>query len=230
MTRLHPFTPFVATLGTAILAFVLPAPTGPLALYVGVSLLVLLAGEWRAVRAAVFLSVTIWGLLFLLHVLVPGGRGAEAALAQGARIGAVATASVFLLRTFDPSAFLDAFAERGWPFAPGYVVVATMQAAPRLRRRADAILEAQRARGLRVGGTPVARLRALAPLTLPLLLGTIAEVDDRALALESRGLGSAPRHARRTALAPRRFRTIDRVLCVGTALATASALAWRLAS
>ena len=227
--KLHPFTPFVATAGTAILAFALPAPGGQLALYGAVSLLAVLAGEPRAVRTAVLLSLTIWGFLWLLHVLLPGGRGAETALAQGARIGAVATVSVYLLRTFDASALLDAFAERGWPFTPAYLMVATMQAAPRLRARAASILEAQRARGLRVGRSPIGRIRALAPLTLPLLLGTIAEVDDRALALESRGLGRH-RGVARTALAPPAFRLIDTIVCWGTALAVAGALAVRVSA
>jgi len=216
------------TAGTAALAFTLPAPSGPLVLYAGVVLLVLLAGAARAGRTAALLSLTIWGFLWLLHVVLPGGRGPEAALAQGARIGAIATASVYLLHTFDPSAFLDAFAARGWPFAPAYFMVATMQAAPRLRARASGILEAQRARGLRVGRSPLARIRAIVPLTLPLLLGTIAEVDDRALALESRGLGGR-RSSRRTPLAPSPFRSIDEALCWGTALAVAAALAVRLA-
>lgn len=221
--RLHPFTPLVATLGTAVLAFTLPAPAGPAALYAAIACLALASGNGGAARAAALLCLPLWGFLVLLHAILPGGEGLSAAVAQGARLGAVGTASVFLLRTFDPSRFLDAVAERGWSFHAAYLVVATLQAVPTLRDRAAGILEAQRARGLRVGGSPLRRLRALVPVTLPLLFGTLAEVDERAMALETRGMGGSVRRAR-TPLSPPVRTPVDRLLCWGTVVASAVAL------
>ncbi len=187
--KLHPYTPFVLVLATAILAFLLPAPVGPLALYGLVILVALTAGMPRTVAVAALVTAPLWAFLLLLHVVLPGGDGPAAAAAQGARLGAVATASLMLLRSFRPARFLDAASARGATLGAAYLVVSTLDAAPRLRRQAAAILEAQRARGLRVGGTPIGRLRALVPLTLPLVLGTLSEVDERAMALEVRGFG-----------------------------------------
>ena len=131
------------------------------------------------------------------------------AATQAARLGAIATASLALYASFSPSRFVDAVAERGWPFSASYLVVATLLALPRFRARAAAILEAQRSRGLRLRGNPVNRVRAIGPVTFPLLLGALAEVDERGFALETRCAGAV---TRRTPLDPPRDTVVDRVV------------------
>jgi energy-coupling factor transport system permease protein len=234
--RAHPFTPFVLALAIALLAFLLPAPAGPLALYAAVIALAAASGVGGAARAAALVCLPLWGFLFVLHGLLGDGptvhvgplalsrAGLELALAQAGRFGAVATASLALLRAFQPARFLDAVAARGWSFHGAYLLVATLQAGPRLRQRAGQVLEAQRARGLRYRGSPLARLRALAPVVLPLVLGALAEVDDRAMALEARAMGAA----RRTPLAPPRDTTTDRLLRWGSVALVAGVLVWRV--
>lgn len=227
LRALHPFTPLVLTIGVVVLAFALPAPGGPAALY-AVAIAVAAFTHPAAALHGAMISAPLWAFLLLLHVILPGGEGIAAAASQGARLGAVATASFLLLRSFNPSRFLDAVAERGWPFPAAYLVVATMQAAPRLRERSALILESQRARGLRVGGGPAARLRALRPLILPLLLSVVTETDDRALALEVRGLAGGAGAPARTPLAPVPATARDRLLWWGTVAMCAGTLAWRL--
>ncbi|HEX6644160.1 MAG TPA: energy-coupling factor transporter transmembrane component T [Gemmatimonadales bacterium] len=223
--KLHPFTPFALVLAVAALAFILPAPSGPAALYAAVAATALARGMRGAVVAGAVVSLPLWVFLVLLHAILPGGEGAAAALAQGARLGAVATASVMLIRTFDPSRFLDAASAGGWSLGAAFLIVSTMQAAPRLRLRAGSILEAQRARGLVAGGSPVARLKALVPVTLPLALGTLAEVDERAMALEIRAFGGG---GRRTPLEIPAMSARDRLLRWGAVLAVSAAAGWRL--
>ncbi len=234
--RAHPFTLFAVTAGVAALAFALPAPAGPIALYAVVVAAALLTGAAASARDATLVCLPLWVLLLLLHALPGDGAtvalrsvvlsraGLAVALAQAARLGAVATASLALFRSFDPSRFLDAVAVRGWSFHAAYLLVATLQAAPRFRQRAATILEAQRARGLRYGGGPLRRARALVPLALPLILGMLGEVDERAMALETRGLDA---RGPRTPLAPPRDRTADRVLRWGMLLLVVAACAWR---
>ncbi|HEU4827745.1 MAG TPA: energy-coupling factor transporter transmembrane component T [Gemmatimonadales bacterium] len=224
--RLHPYTPFVLVLATALLAFLLPAPAGPMALYAAVIGAALLSGMTKTVAGGALVTLPLWAFLVLLHVVLPGGDGLAAALAQGARLGAVATASLMLLRSFNPSRFLDAASARGSSLSAAFLVVSTLEAAPRLRRRAAMILEAQRARGLRVGGSPAARLRALVPLTLPLVLGTLSDVDDRAMALEIRGFGGGNA---RTPLDPPATTRRDHLYRWGAVAAVVAAAAWRIA-
>ena len=103
-------------------------------------------------------------------------------------------------------------------------MLATLQAAPRLRARVTRILEAQRSRGLRVRGRALGRARALVPVTLPLILQTLGEVDARAMALETRGVGTA----RRTALEIVRMRWPDWASLLMAFTAVLVALTWRV--
>jgi energy-coupling factor transport system permease protein len=226
VARAHPFTPLVLAAAIVVLAFALPAPRGPMALYAATAALVALAGAPRALITGAIVCLPLWFFLFILHVALRGGDGLDAALAQGARLGAIATASAALLRSFRPSRFLDAMAVRGLSFHAAYLIVATLQSLPRLRARAHAIQEAQRARGLRLRGAPLGRLRALVPLTLPLMLGSLAEVDDRAMALETRGVAAR----RRTPLAPPSWSGWDVLACSAAAAALLLALGWRVVS
>jgi energy-coupling factor transport system permease protein len=67
-----------------------------------------------------------------------------------------------------------------------FVAVATIEAVPALVERAGVIGESQRARGLDTEGSLRARLRGLLPLIGPVIIGTLTDVEERSLALESR--------------------------------------------
>ena len=63
--------------------------------------------------------------------------------------------------------------------------------------RAATIIAAQRSRGLDTEGSLLRRLRGLVPIVAPVILGSIAEVEERTMALEARGF---TRPGRRTLL------------------------------
>lgn len=194
----HPFTPLTLAVTAAVLAFALPAPAGPLALG-GAAVLLALVERVAAdvTRAAVLTALPFWVFLFLLHVVI--GDAPQVALITGARIFAVVAVFLLALATVHPGRLLDGLVDRGVPFAAAYLLTATLQVVPRLRARAGQILDAQRCRGLRVRGGPHHRIRAVVPLAIPLVLSVLAEVDDRTIALESRGMGASKR---RTPLDP----------------------------
>jgi energy-coupling factor transport system permease protein len=235
--RAHPFTPLVLTLAVAAGAVAAPGPVAATSIYGLTVAIVLAAGVGRAAVRALLPLAPLWFFLFLLHgVLGDGARvsvaglslsreGLLLAITQAARLGAIATASLGLYASFSPARFVDAVAARGWPFSLSYLVVATLLALPRFRARAATIVDAQRSRGLRIGGSPLNRVRALGPVTFPLLLGALAEVDERGFALESR-CASGVTH--RTPLAPPADTGADRVLRWLGALAAAASVGWRL--
>ena len=235
--RAHPFTPLVLTVCIAVAAIALPGPEAAASVYAATLLLVVFVGAGRAALRALIPLAPLWFFLFLLHGVLGGGEtvtilgatlsrgGLVLAATQAARLGAIATASFALYASFSPARFVDAVAQHGWSFSLAYLVVATLLALPRLRARAASILEAQRSRGLRLRGSPLNRLRAIGPITFPLLLGALAEVDERGFALETR---SASAVHRRTALAPPPDRVLDRVVrWIGIAAAL-SAVLWRV--
>jgi energy-coupling factor transport system permease protein len=221
---LHPFTPFLLVPAAALLAVLLPAPWGPVVLLLLVLVIALLLGAFRQVGAAVLLTLPLWIFLLILHGAMRGGEGWLAAIAQGSRLTAIILASLLAYRAFRPPRFLDAAATRGWSSSAALLMLATLQAAPRLRARVTRILEAQRSRGLRVRGRALGRARALVPVTLPLILQTLGEVDARAMALDTRGVGTA----RRTALEVVRMRWLDWVSLLLALVAVIVALACRV--
>src|SRR5437899_1721715 len=85
--------------------------------------------------------------------------------------------------------------------------------------------------GLSPRGSPLAKLRALRALALPLVLSALHEVDERALALETRGMVGVGKRARRTPLAPppdsRRQRAMRWGMLAVAVVALALRLAWR---
>lgn len=130
------------------------------------------------------LSVKVNGLLFATQTAL--------------RLLVLIDAFLFLLLTTHPGLLMSALTERGMPPNISYVVSATLQIIPTFRDRAQAILQAQRARGLDTGhGGPVRRARSLVPLVAPLVLGALTDVEDRAVAMEARAFGAS---GRRTSL------------------------------
>jgi energy-coupling factor transport system permease protein len=67
-----------------------------------------------------------------------------------------------------------------------YLLVSPLHLLPAIRTKASTILAAQQARGLDTSGNLWQRSRALVPLVLPLVLGALVDVQERALALEAR--------------------------------------------
>jgi energy-coupling factor transport system permease protein len=196
--RAYPFTVPTVTLAVTMLAFLVPAPYGPLLLYGAVILAATASGAWRAIPRGALVCLPLWFFLMVLHGFMGAApylevgplrlsvEGSQVALAQAGRFGAIVTATFAMYQGFRPSSFIDAVAERGWSFQAAYLLVATLGAIPRLAAQGAAIQQAQRARGLRVRGGLRQRLTGLRALSLPLLFGALAEVEDRTLALETR--------------------------------------------
>ena len=234
----HPFTPLVATLAIIALAFLLPAPGGPVVLTLLVALFVPLSGDTRAFIPAAWLALPFWFLLCFLHgVLGEGPRvalgpltfssaGRTLALTTSARLTAVILASVLLLRGFRPGRFVDAALETGWPWSIAYLSAATLNAIPRFQERATRVQEAMRSRGLRVRGSLFTRLLAFIPLALPLMLGALHDVDERAFALATRQVRADG--ARRTPLRPPADTPIDQAVRWGAVALVGGVALWRI--
>ncbi|MEP6590239.1 MAG: energy-coupling factor transporter transmembrane component T [Gemmatimonadota bacterium] len=235
MTRAHPFTGGAVSLAAIALALILPAPRGTIALYLAICLGAWALGAGRAVRLGLLAVAPIWLLLFIMHavlgeaprlVLPWGGTlsqpGVDWAVAQGSRLAAIVTASLAFAVRFDPHRFLQAAVARRWPWSAAFLLVATLDAAERFGDQARRLREAQRTRGLRVRGSLRVRARAVPALVFPLLLTSLTEADDRALALESRGL---THHGPRTAVDPPEDSRSDRIIRWGS-LTVVVAVAW----
>jgi energy-coupling factor transport system permease protein len=203
----HPFTAGAILLTAIALALLLITPESTAALLAATCVIAAVTGTGRGVKLGLAATAPIWVLLFIVQgvfaegprVAAPWGgtlshEGLIRMVSQGTRLSTIAVASLAWATWFSPHRFLQAAIARRWPFGAAFLVVATLDAADRLRDQARCLREAQRTRGIRVAGSVTVRARAFPALVFPLLLSVLTEADDRALALETRGLTiSGPR-------------------------------------
>src|SRR5437899_4952881 len=222
VSALHPFSLLAIAAALPAFAWILPAPAGGLATATLALVLALVpdvrAGA-RVVRVAVLTAAPFWLFLLLLHDL-------PTTVAMGLRITTMVASFAWLVAALPPDRLVEAMVARGWSLTLAYLFAATLSAVPVLKARARRIVEAQRCRGLSPRGSVANRLRALRALALPLVLSALHEVDERTLALETRGLGAG---VPRTPLAAPPDRPAERVARWALLLLCLAALIWRLA-
>jgi energy-coupling factor transport system permease protein len=95
-------------------------------------------------------------------------------------------AATLMMITTRPDKLMLALIQRGLPRQIAYIILAALQIIPRFQDKAQGILDAQRSRGLETEGSLIHRMRMLVPLIAPLILSSILELDERAIALEAR--------------------------------------------
>jgi energy-coupling factor transport system permease protein len=212
--RLNPLTKATLATVTAIAAVVLGGLVGPAILVaVAVVLPALAAGVLgRLVRTALLLSLPIALSAFLVNLFFfPGAQtvllrvGPIAATAEGlafaleilARILAISGAITLFYLTTRPADLVVDLERRGISRRVAFVANASVQTVPAMVERAGQITAAQRARGLDTEGSIWRRIRGVVPIVAPVILGSIAEVEERTMALEARGF---TRPGRRTLL------------------------------
>ena len=199
--RWNPITPLAVALLLVVAAYVGAAPWAPAASIAAALALAWWAGIGRRVTAlTAVVALPTFALLALTNgVLATDSATASLgalrydpaavgdALAIALRLGAVVSALGAVIAGVAPRRLTRALAARGLPGWAAYLIVASLEAAPEARVRAQEVLDAQRCRGLATGGGALGRLRALAPLVGPLVASLVTESDERALALDARG-------------------------------------------
>lgn len=124
--------------------------------------------------------------LFAIGPLIFKQDGLIFATRMTGRILTIVSAFLLLSLTTRPDALMLALQECGLPGTIAYIILTTLQIIPRFQARTQTILDAQRSRGLETEGHILIRIKALLPLVIPLVLGSIIDVEERAIALEVR--------------------------------------------
>jgi len=214
--RAHPQTAFTVAALLGASSFVLPRPWGPVAAAATAVALVLIERIPSALRAATVLAAPFWLFLGIVHGIVRDDPATAVAIAS--RLTAIIFAFTVAIASVEPSRLVEAMVAKGVPFTATFLVSSTVQAVPRFTNRVRTILDAQRCRGLRVRGGVFQRARALVYLALPLVLGSLAELDERTVALDTRGARAG---IHRTSLRPPSDTWIDRAVRWGGVVALA---------
>jgi energy-coupling factor transport system permease protein len=222
--ELNPATKLVGALAAVALGLTLPA-WGAAVIVVATFLLAAPARRLRALAAVFLALVPIQLSALAINALFPAGGNRAVGLEASLRLLAVVLPPSLLFLTTAPDRLLADLERRGLPSGAAFVVAAALGAVPRMRDRAQRVGEALRARGLDTEGSVAARLRGVVPLGAAMVQGTLAEVEDRTLALEVRGFRSA---RRRTILRPPPDSGAQQALRVGLLAVALAAIAIRV--
>jgi energy-coupling factor transport system permease protein len=245
LEALHPLTKVMLMLVAVIAGAALPTISAVLAVFL--FLLVPLAIWGRRLGAFLRTGLRVLTPFFISLVLIQGFftpgptvllhvgpfhytlEGLLVALLFSARLLVGLGAATLLMMITRPDALMRALVERGLPNQIAYIVVTTLQIVPTFQARASAILDAQRSRGLETEGPLPVRLRAFAPLVGPLILSSLMEIEERAIALEARAFNRPGRRTSLVTLADSRLQALARwlMLLAGLALIVARFTVWR---
>ncbi len=95
-----------------------------------------------------------------------------------------------LILTTKPDELVEALIRRGFSPRFGYVLLSVLQLIPQMQATMGKITDAQRSRGMETEGNLSVRIRAFFPLIVPVVLNSLNDTRERAIALEIRGFGS----------------------------------------
>ena len=212
--RLNPLTKATLATVTAVAAVVLGGLIGPVVLVTAAVIVPAVVARvlGRLIRTALLLALPIAISAFLVNLFFfPGAEtvllriGPITATAEGlafaleilVRILAISGAVTLFYLTTRPADLVVDLERRGVSPRVGFVANASVQTVPAMVERAAQITAAQRARGMDTEGSIWRRIRGVVPIVGPVILGSIAEVEERTMALEARGF---TRPGRRTLL------------------------------
>jgi energy-coupling factor transport system permease protein len=182
----------------------------------------LLAGiPWRAVRRQWLLLVVVIGAVAAMNALITGGRsggfadaethvlvtlppfgtevsaeGISLIVTQVLRFGAIAAVGFPVAYAIAPGDLGPALRQLRLGDRMPVMVDLTVRFIPTLTTEFGETIDAQRVRGfdpLQAGGSPMTRLRRLAPLFVPVTVGSLAGAEDTIDAMDLRGFGTGKR-------------------------------------
>lgn len=212
--KMHPLTKLIWLMGALVLSMTL----GPVGLGIGVVGVALVASYCRVWRASlgyyrflIFFAilVVVLSVLFtregtLLWPNLPSQLtwlfgwtdvGIWSGITTSLRMLLVAGVFPIFLGTTQPRDIVTTLVEKlRVPYDYAFMFTSALRFIPALTDEIAAISQAQAARGFSVEGRGlVAKVKAYAPIAVPLVLSSLSRAERMAIALETRGYGSGPR-------------------------------------
>jgi energy-coupling factor transport system permease protein len=171
-----------------------------------INIVILLIGRVLK-RLIPFLGVNIFVLISVVIIqglVMPGNRtllfqigpfhfyqeGLDYATILCLRVLNVLCAFAVLVLTTKPSDLIESLVERGLTPKLGYILSAVLQIVPQLMAAMEKIIDSQRSRGMETEGSLRVRIKAYLPLLMPVVLSSLTNIKEQAMALEVRGFNS----------------------------------------
>ncbi|EKN69784.1 cobalt/nickel transport system permease protein [Neobacillus bataviensis LMG 21833] len=235
-----PVTKLIYILFALLLPIILPSFTISF-VCLGFSLLLLIVA--KVIRKAVpvfgfvfFVLITvviIQGLfkpenetvLFQVGPVAMYKEGLLYALTITLRVTNIVSSFMILVLTTKPSDLVETLVRKGMSPRIGYVIVSVFQIIPEMMSSMETIMDAQRARGMETEGNLLVRIKAFVPLLGPVILGSLINTKERAMALEVRGFNSK---SPKTYLYEEKTYTYSGLVQSVMMLLVVGAVAWRI--
>lgn len=208
LTRMHPFTKLLYIL-TAVAVSLIWGQLFVYGIFIFISVLILVSGKLikKAIPLIAF-SFTILITIFIIHGLFHQGNenvlfsigalhfyqeGLVYALFIGCNIlNMLLSFAVFVLTTRTGD-LVEVLEKAGFPSKFTYVISSVFQIVPQMTASMHTIMDAQRSRGLETEGSLLVRAKAFLPLISPVVMSSLINTRERAIALEIRGFESGCR-------------------------------------
>ncbi len=130
-----------------------------------------------------------------------------------------------LILTTKPNDLIETLIQKGMSPKLGYVFLSVLQIIPQMRITMGKITDAQRARGMETEGNLLVRMKAFFPLIGPVVLNSLNDTRERAIALEVRGFNAI---GKRTFLNVRKEYPYRKVIQIILIVILIFVLIWRL--
>ncbi|WP_164667882.1 energy-coupling factor transporter transmembrane component T family protein [Virgibacillus doumboii] len=130
-----------------------------------------------------------------------------------------------LILTTKPDEMIERLIKKGMSPKIGYVFLSVLQIIPQMRATMGKITDAQRSRGMETEGNLLVRMKAFFPLIGPVVLNSLNDTRERAIALEMRGFNTK---GKKTFLNESReypYRKVMQLLLIAALIA---AIVWRI--
>jgi energy-coupling factor transport system permease protein len=161
---------------------------------------------------------TIFGAVITLDGLLFG-------LAMGLRVALMVLAAGVWMMSTSPQKMTLGLLKMGLPYKAGLAMSTTIRFVPLINAERAKIMEAQRARGLRMEkGSPLARTKKSISVIGPMFLRALDLAQALALAMDARGFGARDK---RSSIISIEMTPVDKVIVVACALAVIVGLVLR---
>ena len=238
--KLYPLTKLYLALALIISAFIIPSHIYDYSMIIICGIIVSFENKLKIYSKRIFLSLFwLFTAIFIIQSLfIPAGEvwlkfgfisvykeGVMKAIGLTSKLTAIVSALTMLTLITPIKDFTLALEKKGLNPKAAFILMLTLQTIPEMKKQADVIMDSQKARGIETEGNVFVRAKALIPIFIPLVLSSIANTEERAITLESRGFSVGEK---RTILYDIEETKNDKIMKVILAIFIVLSIVWRV--
>ena len=238
--KLYPLTKLYLALILIISAFIAPSHIYDYSMIIICGIIVSFENKLKVYSKRIFLSLFwLFTAIFIIQSLfIPAGEvwvkfgfisvykeGVMKAVGLTSKLTAIVSALTMLTLITPIKDFTLALEKKGLNPKAAFILMLTLQTIPEMKKQANVIMDSQKARGIETEGNILVRAKALIPIFIPLVLSSIANTEERAITLESRGFSVGEK---RTILYDIKETKNDKIMKIMLAIFIVLCIVWRV--